>query len=178
MIQLRHACLTLMIALTSALISTVGINAQRRVTPVEPAPGTKGIPGKEKPVTPADDPSWLKEARDDKGNIIFIDTVSGQEWIDTTAVRQSKKMIYPKIYCTAAGLNIWDTALRAFGQDYGIISAWGELNIHNRYFPTLEIGLGQASITPGDSSVTLRGAGGGGGGGGGGGRGLGGGGGG
>ncbi|MDE5685681.1 MAG: hypothetical protein K2I26_03895 [Paramuribaculum sp.] len=156
MTALRSICLTILLSLTAIMLLPAGLSAQRRITPVEPAPGTKGTPAKESPSSPSDDPSRLKEARDDKGNIIFIDTVSGQEWIDTTAVKESKKMIYPKIYCAAAGLNIWDTALRLAGQKYGIISAWGELNIHNRYFPTFELGLGQASITPEESNFTFR----------------------
>ena len=149
----------ILLLLAAVMVSTVaapGASAQRKVTPVTPAPGTKGTP-KEKPeLTPYEDPGRLREQTDAQGHIILIDTVTGQEWIDTTAVKKSKKMIYPRIYCVAAGLNIADPLLRIMGQKYGIASGWGELNMHNRYFPTFEFGLGQASITPEEGNFTFR----------------------
>lgn len=129
--------------------------AQRKITPVEPAPGTKGTP-KETPSTPETDPSRLQEQRDAQGNIILVDTITGQEWVDTTLVKKNTKMIYPKIFCVAAGVNIWDPVMRIFGQKYGLASVWGELNMHNRYFPTFELGLGQADITPEDMNFTYK----------------------
>lgn len=152
--RLRHITF-LLIALLIASGIALDVAAQRKITPVEPAPGTKGTP-KEKPeLTPYEDPGRLREETDAQGRIILIDTVTGLEWIDTTAVK-SKKMIYPRIYCVAAGANIADPLLRIAGQKYGIASVWGELNMHNRYFPTLEIGLGQARITPQESNFTFR----------------------
>ncbi|MCM1347807.1 MAG: DUF6048 family protein [Firmicutes bacterium] len=145
----------LTLAMFAMVAASPQLNAQRRVTPVEPAPGTKGTTQQE-PATPAIDPSRLQEQRDASGNIIFVDTVTGQEWVDTTIVKKNTKMIYPKIYCVAAGLNIWDPVMRIFGQDYGVASIWGELNMHNRYFPTLEIGLGQANITPEEMNFTFK----------------------
>lgn len=146
---------TLIFALCLAIASALCADAQRKVTPVEPSPGTKGSPT-EKESTPQSDPSRLQEQRDANGNIILIDTVTGQEWVDTTLVKKSTKMIYPKIFCVAAGINIWDPVMRIFGQNYGIASVWGELNMHNRYFPTLEIGLGQASISPEEMNFTFK----------------------
>lgn len=146
---------SIVLALTLCVGAIMSASAQRRITPVDPSPGTKGTP-KETPVTPADDPSRLQEQRDSKGNIILVDTITGKEWIDTTLVNKQTRMIYPRIYCVAAGINIWDPALRIFGQQYGIGSVWGELNMHNRYFPTLELGLGQADITPEGMNYTFK----------------------
>lgn len=150
---LRFIAACFIVLITAAAFSGA---AQRRVTPVQPIPGTKGTPV-EKPATPTTDRKNLQEQTDAQGNIIFIDTVTGQEWVDTLAAKaSSKKMIYPKIYNVAVGLNIWDPVMRIFGQDYGIVSAWGELNMHNRYFPTFEIGLGAASIKPQEMNYTYK----------------------
>lgn len=141
-----------------ALVALTAVDqaaAQRRITPVEP-PTTRPDAPKKPEVNPEEDRSRLQEQRDAEGNIIFIDTISGKEWVDTTAVRKKTRMIYPKIYNVAVGLNIWDAAMRIFGQDYGLASVWGELNMHNRYFPTVEIGLGSAKIKPDDMNYTYR----------------------
>lgn len=137
--------LSLFVALTLTPVIAPTAAAQRKVTPVPTAPGTKGVPKEKSELTPYEDPGRLRRETDSRGNIILIDTVTGLEWIDTTAVKKSKKMIYPRIYCVAAGVNIADPVMRIFGQKYGIASVWGELNMHNRYFPTFELGLGQAS---------------------------------
>lgn len=138
------------------LIFAFSAEAQRKITPVQPTPGTKGTPAKktEKKET---DPKALLEQTDAQGNVIFIDTVTGQEWVDTLATKaSSKKMIYPKYYNVSVGLNLWDPIMRLFGQKYGIASAWGELNMHNRYFPTFEFGLGSASVTPEGMNYTYK----------------------
>lgn len=46
--------------------------------------------------------------------------------------------------------------MRAFGQHFGLIEFSGELNLHNRYIPVVEIGLGQADYTPDDNNYTYR----------------------
>jgi len=152
---LRHI-IFFVTALIVAAVAAPYAGGQRKITPVTPVPGTKGTSKDNKEITPYEDPGRLRQETDAKGNIILIDTVTGLEWVDTTAVKKSKKMIYPRIYCVAAGINIADPVLRAFGNKYGILSLWGELNMHNRYFPTFELGLGQASITPEEGNFTYR----------------------
>lgn len=139
-----------------ALAGPAPADAQRRVTPVDPTPGTHGKPVKTAEQEAAEQRARLSEQRDAQGNIILVDTVTGQEWVDTTVVKKKTKMMYPRIYCVAAGINIWDPVMRIFGQDYGVASVWGELNMHNRYFPTFELGLGQASLTPEDMNYTYK----------------------
>lgn len=136
------------------LAMACGAQAQRRITPVEPTPGTKGTPVEKKKSTEVDR-SRLQEQKDANGNIILVDTVTGQEWVDTTVVKK-KFMIYPRIYQVAAGVNLWDPLMRILGQSYGVASVWGELNMHNRYFPTAEIGLGTADITPDEGNYTFK----------------------
>lgn len=82
---------------------------------------------------------------DERGRIMYVDTVTGQEWTDSTTLKVVPKMQQPLFYAASAGLNIWDPLMRAFGQDHGLASAWVELSLHNRYKPLFEIGLGQAS---------------------------------
>lgn len=139
-----------------ALVMAMQPYAQRRVTPVEPTPGTKGTPVKKPEKTPYEDRGRLKEQKDAKGNVIFIDTVTGQEWVDTTLVNEKTKMIFPLVYAVNAGVNLWDPVMRCFGQEYGLGSVWGEFNMHNRYFAALELGVGSAKITPEESNFTFR----------------------
>lgn len=85
----------------------------------------------------------------DKGQTIYIDTITGEEWMDTLAWKAGiPKMEHPLIFSASAGVNIWDGVMRLFGQDYGLASAWAELNMHNRYLPRVEIGLGTADHWP------------------------------
>ncbi len=133
-------------------------NAQRRVTPVTPASPMRA------PVDSALIRQRALEARrarstqytDDQGKTIMVDTVTGTEWVDSTMLPKKPKMLYPKIYEVSVGLNIWDPVMRVFGQDYGIGGVDVRLNMHNRYIPTLEVGLGQASHTADEYGYTYR----------------------
>lgn len=84
----------------------------------------------------------------DNGTILFIDTVTGEEWIDSTTLIKLPRMKYPLIMDATIGVDIWNPAMRAFGQKHGLIGFWADVNLHNRYFPTFEFGLGQAKNTP------------------------------
>ena len=133
-------------------------NAQRRVTPVTPASPMRA------PVDSALIRQRALEARrarstqytDDQGKTIMVDTVTGTEWVYSTMLPKKPKMLYPKIYEVSVGLNLWDPIMRAFGQDYGIGGVDVRLNMHNRYIPTLEVGLGQASHTADEYGYTYR----------------------
>lgn len=133
-------------------------NAQRRVTPVTPASPMRA------PVDSALIRQRALEARrarstqytDDQGKTIMVDTVTGTEWVDSTMLPKKPKMLYPKIYEVSVGLNLWDPIMRAFGQDYGIGGVDVRLNMHNRYIPTLEVGLGQARHTADEYGYTYR----------------------
>lgn len=116
--------------------------AQRRVNPVTSA--SQGLQGKNENKNPADtiDYSKLAHMHDENGNVIFVDTITGVEVPDTTAVPVGKipKMQQPLFYAAAVGVDIWDPVMRIFGQHYGLIEFSGELNLHNRYIPVVEIG--------------------------------------
>ena len=92
----------------------------------------------------------------DNGFTVYVDTIDGTEWIDSSAVRRIPKMEYPLWDALAVGVNVWDPIMRAFGQHYGIADAWVELSLHNRYKPIFEVGLGTARNTPAGMNFTNR----------------------
>lgn len=150
---------TLMIlALTAGFIMPQLSQGQRRVNPVKSA--SQGLQGKNENKNPADsiDYSKLAHIHDENGNVILVDTVTGTEIPDTTATPTGKipKMQQPLLYAAAVGVDIWDLLMRVFGQHYGLVEFSGELNLHNRYIPVVEVGLGQSSYTPDDNNYTYK----------------------
>ena len=93
---------------------------------------------------------------DDKGKTIYVDTITGEEWTDSTVISRVPKMEYPLFHALSVGVNVWDPVMRAFGQKYGIADAWVELSLHNRYKPVFEVGLGTADSTPSGQNYTYR----------------------
>ncbi len=85
---------------------------------------------------------------DDSGRTVYVDTITGDEWIDSAAVIPVVKMKYPLLQSASLGVDIWDPVMRIFGQKYGLIGFQAQVNLHNRYLPAFEIGLGQAKNTP------------------------------
>ena len=153
----RLIAILLLIAIIAAGVSSA--SAKRRMTPIntqatttqainETANDTSRINAKRR----ANSISYL----DDKGRTIFVDTITGDEWTDSTLIGRVPKMEYPLFQAMSVGINIWDPVLRALGQRYGIADAWVELSLHNRYKPILEVGLGAANTTPSGSNFTYR----------------------
>ncbi len=138
--------------ITAALLMLcLSVAAQRRVTPVRPVePGTKPV---EETVI---DRSRLAEKHDANGNIILVDTVTGKEFIDSTAIVPSTKMIYPLLHAATFGLNVWDPLMHLFGQKYGLADVWAEISLHNRYKPVVELGMGMIDDTPSGSNYTFK----------------------
>lgn len=93
---------------------------------------------------------------DDKGTVVFIDTVSGEKWIDSTAIASLPRMRQPLFYSGSVGVNVWDPVMRIFGQHYGLFDAWVQLNLHNRYLPVVEVGLGEMDHRPKTADFTFR----------------------
>lgn len=148
---LRMMMVTLMVAMSCA------VSAQRRVTPVKPAqPGTVRVDkDRDKEV----DRSRLVTKRDQNGHEILVDTVTGKEFVDSVAIREAQKhkpMLVKLWNGVSVGVNLWDPIMRIFGQKYGVASVWGEVNLHNRYLPTLELGLGTCSDTPSGLNYTYK----------------------
>ena len=131
------------------VLSPWGQDRKRRITPLN-TPATESQPVND---TAADTARINAKRRaqsvpytDDRGKIIYVDTITGDEWTDSTALKNIvPKMEQPLFHAASVGLNIWDPVMRIFGQDYGLASAWAELSLHNRYKPFVEVGLGAAS---------------------------------
>lgn len=92
----------------------------------------------------------------ENGYTVYVDTVEGTEWIDSTVMARVPKMEYPLWDAVSVGVNVWDPVMRVIGQKYGIADAWVELSLHNRYKPVFEFGLGQAAYTPAAQNFTYR----------------------
>lgn len=145
-----------LVVILMALIALVPImTAQRRVTPAEPV-----VPSR--PATIPDDQrdrisnGALVHRLDANGNEILVDTVTGREFVDSTALKSIPKMQYPLLHSVSFGVNIWDAAMRIFGQKYGLGDISATVSLHNRYFPTFEFGLGTAHDTPSGMNFTFR----------------------
>lgn len=144
--------LAAVITLTAVALSA---GAQRRITPIDnPSTATQHINRS----VHADslDRSQLAEMTDAQGRTILVDTVTGTEVVDSAALRVVPKMQQPLIYAAAVGVNVWDPLMRLFGQRYGLIEFGAEFNMHNRYIPVFEFGLGEADNTPKDNNYTYK----------------------
>ncbi len=144
-------------AIIAVLLGVLSLtaSAQRRITPVEnPATRTQHINKK----LPADtlDRTNIVEKTDAHGNIILVDTVTGKEVVDSTKMPVVPPMKYPLVYSASIGVNVWDPIMRVLGQKYGLVEFSGEFNMHNRYIPVFELGLGQADNTPDGNNYHYR----------------------
>lgn len=131
---------------------------QRRITPVNtPATATQPV-NENKAATDSVDRTHVVEMIDTQGNKVLVDTLAGTEFVDSTAVdnKPIPKMEYPLLYSASVSADLFTPAMRAFGQHYGLTEFAVEVNLHNRYIPVFEFGLGQADYTPDDNNYTYR----------------------
>lgn len=143
--------------LTLLVVIAAAMTAQRRVTPAPPV--TPDRPAATQPDRPAAQkrPSTLAEVRDDeRGTIVLVDTVTGKEWVDSTATLRVKKMLYPLLTDVSVGVDVWDAAMRIFNQKFGVAGLSARLSLHNRYILALEAGLGKADDTPSGLNFTFH----------------------
>lgn len=158
---MNKAKILIICLLASIVLVTASGREKRRVSPVETqAAQTQSIN------ETANDTSRINAKRraaagmtyvNDNGFTVYVDTISGDEWIDSTSfISRIPKMEFPLLHALSVGVNIWDPMMRAFGQDYGIADAWVELSLHNRYKPIFEVGLGTAKHTPAGMDFTYR----------------------
>ncbi len=139
--------------LMALLMLSAGISAQRRITPVTtPDPGKLQLTDRVERI----DSTRLVTTIDAQGNKVTVDTVTGREYVDSTRLKAPPKMEFPLLYDVIAGVNVWDPIMRILGQKNGIGDVWGELNLHNRYFPYLAVGLGVCNDTPDLMNFTFK----------------------
>lgn len=145
----------LALVVAAVMSAAWSVEAQRKITPVKPTTTTSASADQERK-REVDPKANLAEMKDAEGNIVFIDTITGKEWIDSTARKPSGKMIYPLMESVTVGLNLWDPAMRLFGQKYGGADIWAELSLHNRYKPVIEFGMSTCNDTPDGQNYTFK----------------------
>ncbi len=64
--------------------------------------------------------------------------------------------VYPLLTSASVGVNIFDAVMQAFGQKYASLDVWGNLSLHNWFFPTLEVGIGYGSTHPADGNFRYK----------------------
>lgn len=140
-----------LVAIMLAACVAMPLSAQRHVTPTQPAKtGTTPRPERERQ-------SLQNVARfhDENGNEVLVDTITGKEIIDSIGI-VVPRMLYPTLNGITIGVNIWDAAMRAFGQKYGLVDFSGAVSFHNRYFAVFEAGIGTCHDTPSGNNYTFR----------------------
>lgn len=140
------------------MVVAFALGAQQRTSsPVVSATSRPIPPVKEKKVKVKEEkpkkskrPDSVVEITDDLGNSLFLDTISGNQWVDSMALAQPKVIgnYYPLLDAVNIGVDLFPAINRAFGAKYGLGSVWGRLSLHNRYFIAAEFGLGVASDRP------------------------------
>lgn len=134
-------------AIILMLFALTALGQTRTVTPVVPVTSRPVAKPKvkEKQETPAhtERPTSVVEMTDDLGNTVLLDTLSGNEWVDSLALAQPKVIgnIYPLMDAVSVGINLWPLLQRGTG-------FYGRLSLHNRYFPVFEAGFAAARHNP------------------------------
>ncbi len=148
---MRRHILTLLAVLFLCAFSA---QAQRRINPVTPPPGTIGT--KQDTQKEEFDKSRLSETKDSRGNVVLVDTVTGTEYVDSTVIIAPVGNLYPLMHAVSVGVDIWDPVMKMLGTEYGGIGFWGELSLHNRFKPIFEFGLSSAHIRPDGMNYTFK----------------------
>jgi hypothetical protein len=71
-----------------------------------------------------------------------------------TVTKVKEKAIYPLYNGVEVGVNFGDLIFMAFGQEYKSFDIWANVSLHNRFFPTVEAGVGMANCTPDNNNYT------------------------
>lgn len=145
------------------------IYAQRKITPVKPSTPLVGInenrqdstkigtTGAQSVGNSGVQPGEVGSHPTDSLGNPSIETLEALDSLPPgVAVGRVPKMIYPLLFSTTVGVDVWDPAMRIFGQSYGLIGFSAEVNLHNRYIPVVEVGLGSAENTPKEQNFTYH----------------------
>ena len=148
------------ILILTAITFCLGMSAraQRRVTPVIPSSTTQTPVKKKEKKTDEVDLSTYVEMKDEQGNVFLMDTITGKEYVDSTALKKKDRINYPLFHALTVGVDLWDPVMRLIGQKYGGVEALVELSLYNRFKPIIEVGLGAADNTPEDGNFTYKSA--------------------
>lgn len=132
---------------------------RRRATPIEtPATMTQAVN------ETASDTARINARRraastsyvDERGLVIYVDTLTNVEWTDSTLLGRVPKMEVPLLYAATVGVDAWDGLMRAFGQRYGLVGVTAQLNMHNRYLAAVDFGIGQGAYNGNGDAYSYR----------------------
>lgn len=144
------------LALLLAVVVGQNVVAQRRVTPVNtPATATQPVNENRQP-RDSMDRAGMQKFRDDKGNVVYLDTITGREIVDSSSMAKVPPMIYPLVFDATVGVDVGTPLMRALGQSHGVSGVQFMVNLHNRYIPVFEVGMGEAHSTPAYNNFTYK----------------------
>ncbi|MDE5971062.1 MAG: hypothetical protein K2G74_09585 [Muribaculaceae bacterium] len=151
----KFVVILVMIMAVAVSFETLGQTQRRRINPVKNE-ATRTQARNEIVKRDSLDKSSLVHMHDANGNVIYIDTVTGKEVVDSTLIPVVPKMEFPLFHSATIGVDLWSPVMRAFGTTYGLVGFSAQLNLHNRYIPTVEVGLGSADYHPEDNNYVYK----------------------
>lgn len=77
-------------------------------------------------------------------------------WLDEDTVKVDRSPKQPLFNGVTVGFNFFDAILQIAGQSYGNYNLSAAIDMHNWFFPTLEIGIGSASSRPKDKNYRYK----------------------
>lgn len=77
-------------------------------------------------------------------------------WVEEDTVKVDRAPKAPLFNGVTVGVNFFDAILRIAGQSYANYNVSGTVDLHNWFFPTLELGLGFADATPKDKNYHYK----------------------
>lgn len=143
-----------LLSIVSLFLAVTCFAQQRTVTPVNPVTSRPVAPPKNAKKSADKEgnkrPDSVIEMSDDTGRTFLLDTISGNEWVDSMALAQPKAIgnIYPLWDAVSIGIDLWPALGRAWGEKQGLGGIWARLSLHNRYFPVVEAGISSAANRP------------------------------
>ena len=78
-------------------------------------------------------------------------------WAQNDKRTDEPKYRYPLLNGVTVGGDLYNPVANLFGQKYGNYEASLEVNLHNRFFPVWEVGIGRSHSTPEDMNFTYVG---------------------
>jgi hypothetical protein len=78
-------------------------------------------------------------------------------WEEDTLATVKRGYDHPLYSGVLVGVNFCDAIMKLAGQSYGSYDVWAAVSLHNRFFPTLELGMGYADSTPKTGNYTYKG---------------------
>lgn len=125
------------------LLLSLPCMAQRTVTPVEnddKKPQSPSLHYFDKHGNPLDEPVLF---------LTELDTIEDK--------KESVAPLYPILSDLTVGVNFFDGVMAVAKSHYGGADVWANISLWNRFFPTIELGIGAADKQPEDNNFRYKG---------------------